>query len=122
MEDIEQLSMAIPLNVASEPRKFTDDTSNKRMASEQKSSSFDRNATGWVCMRSCMEDSIDDLTSLFTSKSEGLGENLQLCSFEESFSSYSDDDEGSRESSQPSVSRVDQVPMSPMADDISEVS
>ena len=123
--------LPIPLVVASEPREFTKDAGNESIASERKSSSFDRYVTGWQYMWSCLcldsprqvKDSMYDRTSVFTSESEGSGENLQPCSFGSSCSSFDDDGQWSGESSQPAVSRVDQVLiLSPMADDISEVS
>jgi hypothetical protein len=119
----------IPLVVTFEPTEFTNDAGNESMASEGKSSSFDRNVTGWQYMWSCLgldsprQDLIDDLTFAFTSEREGSGETTHSSSFESSCSSYDDDDEGSGESSQPAVSRVDQVLiLSPMADDISDIS
>ena len=68
-------------------------------------------------------DWVDDKTSVCDDQSKGLGETTHSSSFESSCSSYDDDDEGSGESSQPDVSRVDQVLiLSLMADDISDVS
>ena len=68
-------------------------------------------------------DFVDDKTSVCDNQSKGLGETTHSSSFENSCSSYDDDDEGSGESSQPAVSRVDQVLiLSPMADDISDIS
>lgn len=119
----------IPLVVTFEPTEFTNDAGNESMASEGKSSSFDRNVTGWQYMWSCLgldsprQDLIDDLTFAFTSEREGSGETTHSSSFESSCSSYDDDDEGSGESSQPAVSRVDQVLiLSLMADYISDIS
>ena len=53
----------------------------------------------------------------------GSGGNSRTSSYESSCNSYDDDDEGSGDSSQPHVSRVDQVlTLSAMADDISDIS
>jgi chromosome segregation ATPase len=81
----------------------------------------------WSCLglgsRRHYIDWVDDKTSVCDNQSKRLGETTHPSSFESSCSSYDDDDEGSGESSQPAVSRVNQVLiLSLMADDISDIS
>ena len=81
----------------------------------------------WSCLglgsRRQYIDWVDDKTSVCDNQSKRLGETTHSSSFESSCSSYDDDDEGSGESSQPAVSRVNQVLiLSLMADDISDIS
>ena len=81
----------------------------------------------WSCLglgsRRHYIDGVDDKASVCNNQSKRLGETTHPSSFESICSSYDDDDEGSGESSQPAVSRVNQVLiLSLMADDISDIS
>ncbi len=88
---------------------------------------LDTHVAGWEWICSCLgwgpPHTVGDRTCDGSHTGRGSGGNSRTSSYGSSCNSYDDDDEGTGDSSQPDVTRVDQVlTLSAMADDISDIS
>jgi hypothetical protein len=102
-------------------------TTQKCSESNASENAVDVHVTGWEWICACLgwgsPHKAGDRTWEGSDAGGGSGGNSRTSSYESSCNSYDDDDEGSGDSSQPHVSRVDQVlTVSAMADDISDIS